>query len=432
MTSTTPTEPEALAAAYLIRKGGAYYRPKAEGYTRDRLEAGRFTLEEAISHSHPNGPDGPRDGITYEADEGGFIVGTHAREVHEDSCEAMQRPRADCTCAAPLSTPAARMPAGEGAAVAWMYDYRLKFRGDDSDWKVGCVSALKPTNIRHHEPDYRNIVPLYAHPPAAEPVGLRELLDRAELAWQRFFYPAADNFTGPIGDKLPSVDLEVADCLRLVLAAMGRHVVTPSKDIPAVKPLRDAQVKTVAEKLAAFTGAPYEDWRHFTVEAGHIIDRLSALATPARTDDAGVGQSVANLRRKYQSRATDSSIGRKERTRCSHYLQVLDEITAALSPAPDDAGPYSASDVSVNSLSSAPDRVAAGSRSLNVADSRERPAPIAALKPADAIPVWDAVQMAEAGALRIGWWNYMRARGVSQDDAIAKINAALQSKERKA
>ena len=112
--------------------------------------------------------------------------------------------------------------------------------------------------------------------------------------------------------------------------------------------------------------------------------------------------------------------------------QMLDEITAALSPAPDDAGPYSASDVSVNSLSSAPDRVAAGSRSLNVADSRERPAPIAALKPADAIPVWDAVQMAEAGALRIGWWNYMRARGVSQDDAIAKINAALQSKERKA
>lgn len=65
------------------------------------------------------------------------------------------------------------------------------------------------------------------------------LLDRAELAWQRFFYPAADNFTGPIGDKLPSVDLEVADCLRLVLAAMGRHVVTPAKDIPALSPAPD-------------------------------------------------------------------------------------------------------------------------------------------------------------------------------------------------
>ncbi|MBB4859679.1 hypothetical protein HNO88_003008 [Novosphingobium chloroacetimidivorans] len=55
------------SAEYLIRKGGAYYRPNAEGYTNDRRRAGRFTLAEAISHSHPNGPDGPRDGITYEA-----------------------------------------------------------------------------------------------------------------------------------------------------------------------------------------------------------------------------------------------------------------------------------------------------------------------------------------------------------------------------
>lgn len=51
---------------YLIRKGGAYYRPKAQGYTNHIEAAGRFTLEEAISYSHPNGPDGPRDGITYE------------------------------------------------------------------------------------------------------------------------------------------------------------------------------------------------------------------------------------------------------------------------------------------------------------------------------------------------------------------------------
>ena len=422
MTSTTPTEPEALAA-----EPDMSWFDIAVTHRREVVILGHSDGWSAYEIEHwwedtfdTDAPKHLEPGAYRWTD---FTIGYWGDSDH-----------INCTGGkfTALSTPAARMLAGEGEAVAWMYDYRLKFRGDDSDWKVGCVSALKPTNIRHHEPDYRNIVPLYAHPPAAEPVGLRELLDRAELAWQRFFYPAADNFTGPIGDKLPSVDLEVADCLRLVLAAMGRHVVTPSKDIPAVKPLRDAQVKTVAEKLAAFTGAPYEDWRHFTVEAGHIIDRLSALATPARTDDAGEGQSVANLRRKYQSRATDSSIGRKERTRCSHYLQVLDEITAALSPAPDDAGPYSASDVSVNSLSSAPDRVAAGSRSLNVADSRERPAPIAALKPADAIPVWDAVQMAEAGALRIGWWNYMRARGVSQDDAIAKINAALQSKERKA
>jgi hypothetical protein len=53
------------ADRYFITKGGAYYRPNAEGYTRDTAEAGRFTLEEAISHSHPNGPNGPRDGIDY-------------------------------------------------------------------------------------------------------------------------------------------------------------------------------------------------------------------------------------------------------------------------------------------------------------------------------------------------------------------------------
>jgi len=51
---------------YLITKGGAYYRPNAEGYTRDIAEAGRFTFDEAVSHSLPNGPDGPRDGIRYE------------------------------------------------------------------------------------------------------------------------------------------------------------------------------------------------------------------------------------------------------------------------------------------------------------------------------------------------------------------------------
>lgn len=62
---------------YLITKNGAYYRPNAQGYTTSKQEAGRFTLEEAIAHSHPNGPDGPRDGISYELDDaepGGDVV----------------------------------------------------------------------------------------------------------------------------------------------------------------------------------------------------------------------------------------------------------------------------------------------------------------------------------------------------------------------
>ena len=52
-------------AVYLIRKYGGYYRPNCQGYTRIKEEAGRYTLAEAISESHPNGPDGPRDGMTY-------------------------------------------------------------------------------------------------------------------------------------------------------------------------------------------------------------------------------------------------------------------------------------------------------------------------------------------------------------------------------
>lgn len=50
---------------WLIYKAGrGWYRPNAQGYASLPSEAGRYTLSEAIAHSHPNGPDGPRDGIT--------------------------------------------------------------------------------------------------------------------------------------------------------------------------------------------------------------------------------------------------------------------------------------------------------------------------------------------------------------------------------
>lgn len=50
---------------YVIRKGGYYYRPNAEGYTPCARQAGRYSLADAISLTHPNGPDGPRDGLSY-------------------------------------------------------------------------------------------------------------------------------------------------------------------------------------------------------------------------------------------------------------------------------------------------------------------------------------------------------------------------------
>jgi len=56
-------------ARYLVRKGGIFYRPDARGYTSDRARAGRFSLVEAVKHSHPNGMNGPRDGMSYELDE---------------------------------------------------------------------------------------------------------------------------------------------------------------------------------------------------------------------------------------------------------------------------------------------------------------------------------------------------------------------------
>lgn len=67
-----------------------------------------------------------------------------------------------------------------------------------------------------------------AHPPLAQSVD-QALLARAETAWQRFFYPANDCFDkSPAGNKLPFVDLEVADCLRLLLSAVGHEVRPPA------------------------------------------------------------------------------------------------------------------------------------------------------------------------------------------------------------
>lgn len=66
---------------YLIQKGGAYYRGNSRGYTNSALTAGRYTLSEAESISHPNGPDGPRDNMRF---------------IHEDDarCENLDFQRA--------------------------------------------------------------------------------------------------------------------------------------------------------------------------------------------------------------------------------------------------------------------------------------------------------------------------------------------------
>ena len=55
-----------MADQYLIHKAGrGWYRPDSCGYTLTESDAGRYSLEDAISITHPNGADGPRDGMTY-------------------------------------------------------------------------------------------------------------------------------------------------------------------------------------------------------------------------------------------------------------------------------------------------------------------------------------------------------------------------------
>lgn len=62
----TDLSPDAVERpAYLIRKHGGYYKPNSNGYTDSEILAGRYTLAEADSITHPNGQDGPRDGMTY-------------------------------------------------------------------------------------------------------------------------------------------------------------------------------------------------------------------------------------------------------------------------------------------------------------------------------------------------------------------------------
>lgn len=74
---------------YLIIKQGYYYRPNSSGYTSSAICAGRYTKDEAESITHPNGPEGPRDGMHY----------IHESEIKDDDwrihCQALATARND-------------------------------------------------------------------------------------------------------------------------------------------------------------------------------------------------------------------------------------------------------------------------------------------------------------------------------------------------
>lgn len=116
-------------------------------------------------------------------------------------------------------TAALATPASDVAPVAWLYEI-----AGSGVWRLYKTRYTSPQQVAEGWTE----TPLYAHPPLAQSVD-RALLDRAETAWQRFFYPANDCFDkSPAANKLPSLDLEVADCLRLLLTAVGHEVRPPA------------------------------------------------------------------------------------------------------------------------------------------------------------------------------------------------------------
>ncbi|EQB03874.1 hypothetical protein [Sphingobium sp. HDIP04] len=72
--------------------------------------------------------------------------------------------------------------------------------------------------------------------------------------------------------------------------------------------------------------ADAHDWSadHPLLQAIAAWNRRSS---PPQNDAGGV---IASLRKRYLAGARDSSGARKDRTRCSHYVQVLDELSAAI------------------------------------------------------------------------------------------------------
>ncbi len=78
---------------YLIRKQGAWYRPNSAGYTGSAIQAGRYTREDAIDITHPNGPDGPRDGMSY-IHEDDVICGDLA--AYTEQAAEIERLRREC------------------------------------------------------------------------------------------------------------------------------------------------------------------------------------------------------------------------------------------------------------------------------------------------------------------------------------------------
>lgn len=79
-----------LERPYLIRKNGFWYRPNCSGYTDSVISAGRYSLEEAERYTHPNGKDGPRDGMDFVHEDKIVDPDWKAFAAQADRIEALQ------------------------------------------------------------------------------------------------------------------------------------------------------------------------------------------------------------------------------------------------------------------------------------------------------------------------------------------------------
>jgi hypothetical protein len=50
----------------IFKRGRGWYRAESKGYTAFKFDAGRYTKQDAEKITHPNGLDGPRDGMFYK------------------------------------------------------------------------------------------------------------------------------------------------------------------------------------------------------------------------------------------------------------------------------------------------------------------------------------------------------------------------------
>jgi len=140
MTAPIDTSPEAVERVYLIRKHGAWYRKDSAGYTGSAIQAGRYTLAEAESITHPNGKDGPRDGMIY----------VHEDAVRCDDLAAYRALRAALTAAEAKSRGSALTEFSALGQAAEAYEAQLRAEAENArlreflaDFAAAKIEALR-------------------------------------------------------------------------------------------------------------------------------------------------------------------------------------------------------------------------------------------------------------------------------------------------